>query len=246
MRQKVEIRSWVTVAACGILFLSLGCGRQKDHGPSGMPPEKAAELRALQEKRENRQKQLHSMDVKQLVQELTSDSNKGREPFNSSAYREMVSRGEGVAVELKQSLTRADRSSLLGLLALRRVSSTQYHSLETSFRVNTLTSSLESSQYFNTWGIPNLYWEDAAKALIEEGSAAEPALLKLLRDKRPAPVFGSEGATVDAQFHYRVCDYAWALLNEIRHQKVELPADPAERDRLIEKTLKAGPTPKHK
>ena len=241
--KKIEIRSW-TAVALGILFLGIGCGQQK--GSGGLPSDKTAELRALQDKRENRRKQLQGMNAKQLAQELASDSEKGREPFNSSAYQETVSRGEGVAGDLKQSLTRADRSSLLSLLALRRVSPTQYHALETSFRVNILVSSLETSRYFNTWGLPHDYWEDAAKALIDEGTPAEAALIKLLDDKRPAPVFGSEGATVGAKFHYRVCDYAWALLNEIRQQKVEVPSDPAERDRLIEKTLKEGPNPKHK
>jgi hypothetical protein len=243
MRYKVESSSLVTLATCGMLFFAVGCGQPK---PAGMPPEKAAELRALQEKRENHATQLHGMAIKQLAQELAADSEKGREPFNSAAYREAISRGEGAAGDLKQTLARSDRSSLLGLLALRHVSATQYHSLEPAFRVNTLTSSLENSRYFNTWGIPNFYWEDAAKALIEEGSAAESSLLKLLRDQRPAPVFGSEGATVGAQFHYRVCDYAWAFLNEIRLHKIEQPADPTERDRLIERTLKEGLTQKHK
>lgn len=243
MGQTSKLFSW-TAVALGILLLSTGCGEQKKSG--GMPPEKAAELRALQEKRENRKKQLHGMTGAQLAQELASDSTKGREPFNSSAYQETVSRREGVAADLKQSLTRPDRSSLLSLLALRRVAPTQYHGLEPSLRVNVLLSSLESSQYFNTWGIPNDYWEDAAMALIEEGAAAEPGLIKLLGDKRLAPVFGSEGATISAQFHYRVCDYAWALLNDIRQKKVEIPADPAARDQLIEKAMKEGSSPKHK
>jgi hypothetical protein len=203
-------------------------------------------LRTLQDKRETRAKQLHAMNTTQLTQELASDSEKGREPFNSSVYQETVSRGEGVAADLKQSLARADQSSLLPLLALRRVSSAQYHALETPLRVNILLGSLAASKYFNVWGIPNDYWEDAAKAIIEEGAAAEPGLIKLLGDRRLAPVFGSEGAMVNAKFHYRVCDYAWALLNEIRQQKVETPADPAERDRLIEKTITEGPKSKHK
>ena len=243
MRHRIQILSW-TAVALGILVLGTGCGQQKGNG--GLSSDKTAELRALQDKRENRRKQLQGMDGKQLAQELASDSEKGREPFNSSAYQETVARGEGVAGDLKQSLTRTDSSSLLALLALRRVSSTQYHSLEPSLRVNILVSSLETSRYFNTWGVPNDYWEDAAKALIEEGAPAEAALFKLLGDKRPAPVFGSEGATLGAKFHYRVCDYAWALINEIRQQKVEAPADPAERDQLIERTLKEGPNPKHK
>jgi hypothetical protein len=244
MSKSLQVRS--SFAIIFYAALCLGCGKEKNSSIKGLSPERASQLSAMQEKRENRQKQLHSMSATQLVGELASDSAKGRESFNSSAYRETVSRGEAVAGELKQSLTRRDQSSLLALLALRQVSPGTYNSLEDSLRVAVLTSSLENSQYFNAWGIPNFYWEDAAKALIEEGASAEPALLKLLGDKRPAPVFGSEGATVDAQFHYRVCDYAWALLNEITRQKVEAPADPAERDRLIEKMSKESPKPKQK
>src|SRR5258706_1083614 len=243
MRHKLEKFSLFAVAACGMLLIAVGCGQPK---PAGMSAERAAELQSLQETRENHAKQLRGTDVKQLAQELAADSEKGREPFNSAAYRETVSRGEGAAGDLKQALTRNDQSSLLALLALRRVSPAQYHSLEPAFRVNVLVSALQKSKYFNTWGIPCVYWEDAANAIVEEGSAAESALRPLLRDQRPAPVFGSEGATVDAQFHYRVSDYAFALQNDIRHQKCEPMANPGDRDRAMEQMLKEKPSQKKK
>ena len=132
MRHKVEKFSLFAVAASGMLLIAVGCGQPK---PAGMSPERAAELHSLQEKRENHAKQLRGTDVKQLAEELAADSEKGREPFNSAAYRETVSRGEGAAGDLKQALTRNDQSSLLTLLALRRVSPAQYHSLEPAFRV---------------------------------------------------------------------------------------------------------------
>ena len=34
------------------------------------------------------------------------------------------------------------------------------------------------------------------------------------------------------RYNYRVSDYAWALLNEIRGQKIQIPEDPAARDRM--------------
>lgn len=77
-------------------------------------------------------------------------------------------------------------------------------------------------------------WEEAGKALIEEGPSVQSALAGLLDDKREALVWGSEGATEASKYRYRVCDYAWALLNEIRRTPVPIPQDPAERDRLIE------------
>jgi hypothetical protein len=86
--------------------------------------------------------------------------------------------------------------------------------------------------YFNTWGLPHIKWEEAAQAIIDEGSAAEKALVPLLTDKRDAPVWGGEDFAEYQRYRYRVCDYAWAMLNEIRGQKIPIPQDPAERDRL--------------
>jgi len=71
-----------------------------------------------------------------------------------------------------------------------------------------------------------------ASCIASGDSASEPEAT------RPAPVFGSEGAAVNAQFHFRVCDYALALLNEIRKQRAPFPADVAARDRLIELVAK--------
>ena len=92
MTHRSEMFTWSAVIV-GILALNIGCGERKNN--RGMSSEKAAQLQALQEKRENRRKQLQGMTGNQLAQELASDSTKGREPFNSSAYQETVSRGAG-------------------------------------------------------------------------------------------------------------------------------------------------------
>jgi len=195
-------------------------------------------LEELQSKREGRARQLKAMDVAQLARELEADSAKGREPFNSSSYREMVSRGQPGAAVLKPLLTRADRSSLLGLLALRATDQKQYQALAPQFRVDVLIDDLKNSKSFNAWGIPHMYWEDAAKTVIAEGPPVVPSLVPLLRDQRDAPLWGSKEVRIQRKYKYRVCDYAWALLNEIGHKKVEIPIDPAERDKLIAKDLK--------
>jgi hypothetical protein len=223
-------------ATIGILLCVVGCAHRPSTSASGSAA-KVQELGLLQERRQAYEKRLTSMTTEELAAEMRSDSEKGREPFNSAAYREVVSRGEGASAVLKSKLTGDDRGSLLGVLALRQMSHKDYQSLAPSFRIRVLTDSLKNSKYFNTWGIPNLYWEDAAKALIDEGENAKPSLLALLHDQRAALVFGSEGAEVNRQYHYRVCDYALALLDEILHQKVAMPTDPAERDRLIEQEL---------
>jgi hypothetical protein len=226
-------------------LLAAGCAKQTGAGPGGSSSTAsdphAQQLQALQDKRENYEKQLKAMDITHLATVLVSDSQKGREPFNSTAYRETITRGESAATELKPLLKEANSSSLLGLLALRQLSSAQYKSLSPTFRVTVLVGSLGSSRYFNTWGVPNFYWNDAAQAIIDEGNAAAEPLKRLLSDTRPAPVFGSEGTEANAQFHFRVCDYALALLNEIHHDKTPLPADVAARDQLLQAAAKKKP-----
>jgi len=68
----------------------------------------------------------------------------------------------------------------------------------------------------------------------EEGSVAEKPLKALLHDRRPAPVWGSEGVMVYQQYHFRVCDYAWALLSGIKKTPLEISESPEARDKLIE------------
>ena len=202
--------------------------------------QRTAILQEADKKRQARTQELKSMDVPRLARELETDSQKGIEPFNSLAFAEMVARGSGAAGALAPLITKADRSSLFGLLALRKIGPEQFRQLKPELRVNILVDALRTSKYFNTWGMPHLSWEEAAKAIIAEGQAADKPLTALLGDKRPAPVWGSEGWAEYQRYHYRVCDYAWALLNEIHGQKVAIPEDPAARDRLQASAAKPG------
>jgi hypothetical protein len=189
-------------------------------------------LEEAQQKREARRQELKAMDVPHLAQQLAAESQKGKEPFNSMTFREMVARGRDGATALAPLITQPDRSSLLSLLALRKMSTDQYKQLKPELRVSILTNSLKTQRYFNTFGMPHAHWEDAAKAIIEEGSAAEKPLIEMLSDHRDAPVWGSELFMEYKRYKYRVSDYAWALLNEIRGQKIPIPEDPAARDRM--------------
>ena len=195
-----------------------------------------AVLQDAQQKRDARAQELKATDVPHLAQQLAAESQKGKEPFNSSAFREMVSRGSAGATALAPLITQPDRSSLLSLLALRKMSTDEYKKLNQDLRVSILTNSLKTAQNFNTFGMPHDHWEDAAKAIIEEGRAAEKPLIAMLNDHRDAPVWGSELFMEYKRYKYRVSDYAWALLNEIRGQKVQIPEDPAARDRLEAQT----------
>jgi hypothetical protein len=229
------LSTWMAVGACR---------RAPDTATSGSPTVAGdqQELAALDAKRRQRAEVLRGMNVAKLAEQMAADAKRGAEPFNSSAYRELVSRGEAAAAELKAALT-PDPTSVLALLALRRISAEQYRNLDATVRASILVGALQQAKFFNAWGIPHLFWEDAARAVIEEGRAIETPLSALLDDKREGAIWGSEGAVEQRRYRYRVCDYAWAMLNEIRGQKVEIPADPAARDPLIEAAKKA-PGPK--
>lgn len=201
---------------------------------------RTAMLEDAQKKREALIQELKAMDVPRLAQELEKESQTAIEPFNSLAFAEMVGRGEGAATGLAPLITKPDRSSFLGLLALRKIGPGQYKELKPDLRVNVLVDALKNSKYFNTWGLPHISWTDSAKAIIEEKTAAEKPLTELLSDKRDAPSWGYEQYAEYQRYKYRVCDYAWALLNEIRGQKIEIPEDPAARDRLQASSARPG------
>jgi hypothetical protein len=190
-------------------------------------------LQDAAQKRNDWARKLKLMDASQLVVALTSESERGLEPFNSMAFAEAVSRGEAMAPALAQSITRSDRSSLLTLLAVRKASPTTYNSVDPARRVAILVESLRTSKHFNTWGLPHVKWEYAAESLIEEGTAADKPLSALLDDRRDAPVWGGEDYREYARYKYRVCDYALAMLTQIRKRQIDLSPDPAVRDRQI-------------
>lgn len=171
-----------------------------------------------------------------LVVKMDENAEKGREPFNSPAYREVTKNRTEQGPALLEEIGKQKTASYISLLALRRINPKGYQSLDQNLKLNALLKEFGRSKSYNRWGLPHLYWEEAAKALIELGRAAEPGLKRYLDDRSPAPVWGSEEFLEYTAYKYRRCDYALALLMEIRGVSVkELPRSPAERDVLIEK-----------
>ena len=216
-----------------IPLLLCGCTR-----PKPTPPPAAADMTRRIENSMVEGKRLdariRNMSAEELAAALVEDSAKQLEPFNSRAYKEMITRKDSESSALKTVINTNDRKSLLPLLALRRIDSKTYASVPSSRRISILVESLRTSEWFNTWGIPHLYWEYAAKTLINEGKNAVSAISRLLDDKREAPVWGDEEVMVYRQYRYRVCDYAWALISEIRGTPItNMPKDPGQRDILI-------------
>jgi hypothetical protein len=235
--------------ALPLLLLATGCpsprqakGRTEVKEKPDIVQLRTKILREAEQKRNDWKNKLKAMDAIQLAAALTSESDRGLEPFNSMAYVEAISRGEATAPALAQSITKIDRSSLLTLLAVRKTSASVYNSIDPSKRVALLVESLRASKSFNTWGLPHVKWEYAAESLIAEGKAAERSLTALLDDRREAPVWGNEDYLEYEKYKYRVCDYAWAMLAAIRNQPIDISPDQAVRDRQIA-ALKSQPSP---
>ena len=232
----ISFSSAFKAVACALLVFVCPCATRAQ-----TVDERAQLLKDFQARHEAYASQLRAMDVGQLAARIEVDSLKGREPFNSMAYAELVSRGSQAAIQLRPLLTKADRTSLLGLLALRKLDDAVYHALSQSFRITVLADLLRGSRFFNTWGIPGKYRSDASNAFIAEGSEgsreAVQALIPLMLDKRPAPIWGSEGAMLAKMYKFRVCDYAWIIVMGMQHKQVAIAQDPELRDTLIAKTV---------
>lgn len=198
---------------------------------------------ALQDKVQNQHDSLNNIvkekehtytqkDSKALIAELEVVALKGKEPFNSLAFREIIKR-KGTAPELFSSIKTTSQKEYFKVIALKKIDEDLYKKLGCDSICAILTTALQRSTLFNGWGLPHLYWESSAKSIIECGQAAIPFLKPLLNDTTSAPVWGSEEAKEYEKYHYRVRDYAYALIMEITNQKSGMPEDVQERDRII-------------
>ncbi|MGP8253459.1 MAG: hypothetical protein ACLQHF_15620 [Terracidiphilus sp.] len=177
----------------------------------------------------------HAMDNAELLAKLLDDSKAQNEPFNSLAFRELKGRTDVDSKALTTMVNQnANADGLLPLLLLRRLDNKSYLAIPAETRAKILTGALSGSKYFNTWGLPNFYIEEASHAMIESGRAAIPALKRMLSDTRPAPTFGSQEYMVYKQYNYRLCDYALYFLEQIDGKTgFRMPVSPADRDALI-------------
>ncbi|MGB2589399.1 MAG: hypothetical protein WA853_11150 [Candidatus Acidiferrum sp.] len=177
----------------------------------------------------------HAMDNAALLTKLVEQSKAQKEPFNSPAYRELKGRTDIDSKTLVALVKdNGNASGLLPLLLLRKLDDKSYLELPAELRAKILTDALQGSAYFNVWGLPNFYLEDASHAMVEAGKNATPALKRMLSDTRPAPVFGSQEYMIYKQYRFRLCDYALFFLEQIgNNANFKMPVSPAERDALI-------------
>jgi hypothetical protein len=177
----------------------------------------------------------HAMDNAALLDRLLEQSRALKEPFNSLAYRELKTRTNVDSTALRTLVMENQNvGGLLPLLLLRRLDNKAYRDVPAEMRVKVLTDALQASKTFNTWGLPDVYLEDGANALIEAGPSAVPALRRMLGETRPAPLFGSKEHMLAQQYKYRLCDYALFFLKRAEGDaQFVLPKTSEERDALI-------------
>jgi len=195
------------------------------------------EQESLNRKATAREESFKQKSVTELISELESAALKGKEPFNSLAFREVLRRRDG-GDQIFQSIRTKDQKEYFKVMALSKINPELYKRLTCDVICAVLTASLQKSVVFNAWGLPHFYWESSAKAIIECGRVAIPYLAPLLRDKRPAPMWGSEEVKESEKYRYRVCDYAYALMREIDGKKWDIPEHIEERDKAIEDQIK--------
>lgn len=123
-----------------------------------------------------------------------------------------------------------DQSAFLALEALHTLDQNAFDSIDIDARCRIYVAALVKSQHFNAWGLPGEYTSKSGRHLVSLGRAAIPHLLPYLDDRRRAPIWGSEEATVDAQYQNRVCDHAAVLLAAILGIEYEHVRDPSARD----------------
>ena len=230
--------SKITVAAL-ILVLLWGCPSKKSTG--GVNQVRADSIKNVVDtfiqnsmnKKDTYEKALKNMTVAQLTDQLGIESNRGLETFNSLAYKEAVSRGQQTAPQIAKLISLPSQTSLLGLLAVRKVDSVAYTGISPVLRNQVLIDALENTKLYNKFGLPHIKWEEAALAIIAEGMNIKDSLKLLLRNTKPAPVWGSEDFAEYHRYQYRVCDYAWALLLSIEKKSFTISPNPQERDKLI-------------
>lgn len=216
-----------------VCFWAAGCSVKKEDTP--VQSQQRTQLQEQQRIAAQTAQTYKAMDNAALLQKLSEQSARQKEPFNSLAYRELVTRKDvdsGSLVALINGKKNGD--SLLPLLLLRKLDEKTYSQIPVEVRASVLTDALQRSKTFNSWGLPNFYLEDASKALLECGKSADPALRRMLSDTRPAPVFGGKEHMVYERYKYRLCDYALFFLKRIQGDaKFELPMPPSDRDSLI-------------
>jgi hypothetical protein len=166
-----------------------------------------------------------------LIEALIEDAARGQGTAESAAFAAAAFDGDVEAA----ILAAPDASRFLLLMLLLRDAPDRAAGLPATARATILAGALATLTFLNDFGtLGDDAWDGpAAQALLAAGPPAAPTLRPLLDDVRPAPLFGSETATVSDRERYRRCDFAYRYLRLVRGERPEWNPDPAARDRHL-------------
>jgi hypothetical protein len=129
-------------------------------------------------------------------------------------------------------------TAFLALEALLKADPCAYASLPAGQKAESYVDALRTSVFFNAWGLPCYKLTETTHSLKALGDEAVAALKPLLTGRQAAPLSGSQEATTSRACGNRVCDCAWALINEFKRRPYTYSRDPHEHDRAIETLLR--------
>lgn len=168
---------------------------------------------------------------------LMEDSTRGLNLEESATFQGQTLAADETAEARRVVDESADYTRYHVLMALRRDWPDSYAAIPADARARVLVGALEHVTWLNDFGYlePDGAWDGpAAQALIETGPAARGPLASVLGDARPAPLSGSEMATMSAMYGYRRSDFAYRYLSlSLGDDPAVFDADLAERDRRI-------------
>lgn len=176
-------------------------------------------------------------DEARQIDALVADGEAGVPLGLSDAYQSARFDADDARAAAARIRERPGAEALHLLLALRREAPETYRELPGEQRAQVLVAALRELPHLNDfgWMEPDGHGHDrtAAQALLELGDTARAPLVELLDDDRPAPLAGSEAATMSSTYGYRRSDYAHRYLSKLLRRDAPFAAEPAQRDAAI-------------
>ncbi len=182
-----------------------------------------------------------------MIDELITEASRGWMLQQSTVLPRLAAKSFHGPAAVLQIMSHADFTSYHLLWALRQAAPALYQALPNAVKAQVLADALAHVAALNDFGYldpSDSFDGDAASALLALGCAAIAPLEPLLQDGQPAPLFGSEPATLFSLYQYRRKDFAFRYLTLLTGGVPTFDPDPAVRDVVI--TQFAAALPRHR
>ena len=173
-----------------------------------------------------------------MIEELIAESVRRTSLIESKVLPKMHLSSSDIQATKEYIRLHSDYTAYHLLFALRRKAPEDYKRIPDTSKANILCSALVHLTYLNDWGYLDSggsHDGEAASALIEIGTSALACLEPILDNRQPAPLFGTEEATMSSIYHYRRCDFAYRYISLIRGLQSSFNPKPKERDKEIKR-----------